>query len=212
VPFDSINVPDLSARERIERLERQSRLSAVRALAAAVDARDTATRFHSQQVAVLAVEVSRSLGFSESRLRLVELAALLHDVGKIALPDAILNKTEKLSDADWLELRQHSARGEDILRATELNEILPWVRGHHERWDGGGYPDGLRGAAIPLEARVLSVCDTYDAMTSDRAYRAALTTDAAAAELVASSGTQFDPRIVQALLDHLNPRHNQSGS
>lgn len=212
VPFDAINVPDLSARERIERLERQSRLSAVRALAAAVDARDTATRFHSQQVAALSVEVSRSLGFSESRLRLVELAALLHDVGKIALPDAILNKTEKLSDDEWLELRQHSVRGEDILRATELNEIMPWVRGHHERWDGGGYPDGLRGAAIPLEARLLSVCDTYDAMTSDRTYRSALSAEAAAAELVASSGTQFDPRVVQALLDHLAPRQRQSGS
>jgi len=206
VPYEAHRVPDLSAKERIDRLERQSRLSAVRALAAAVDARDAATRFHSQQVSALAKEVAQTLNMSESHVRLVELAALLHDVGKIGVADSVLNKPSPLTESEWREIRQHSQRGEEILRSTDLVEILSWVRGHHERWDGAGYPDGLRGAAIPLEARILSVCDAYDAMTSDRAYRRAMSQQAAFDELAAASGSQFDPVVVQALIDSVSSR------
>jgi diguanylate cyclase (GGDEF)-like protein/putative nucleotidyltransferase with HDIG domain len=206
VPYEPHRVPDLSAKERIDRLERQSRLSAVRALAAAVDARDTATRFHSQQVSALAKEVAQTLNMSESHVRLVELAALLHDVGKIGVSDSVLNKPSPLTENEWREIRQHSQRGEEILRSTDLVEILSWVRGHHERWDGAGYPDGLRGAAIPLEARILSVCDAYDAMTSDRAYRRSMSQQAAFDELASSSGSQFDPVVVQALIDSVGTR------
>lgn len=206
VPFEASAVPDLSAKERISRLERQSRLSAVRALAAAVDARDPATRFHSQQVAVLAKDVARALNLDDAHVRLVELAALLHDVGKIGVADSILNKPTELTDAEWAEIRQHSIRGEDILRSTDLVEILSWVRGHHERWDGSGYPDRLKGASIPLESRILAVCDSYDAMTSDRAYRAAMNQEDAISELAGASGTQFDPVVVNALLAVLSKR------
>ena len=199
VVYDAIRVPDLSAHERMNRLELQSRVSAVRALAAAVDARDSATRFHSQKVALLAVSLGRRMGLSPERLRMLELAALMHDVGKIGLPDSILNKREGLTSDEWREVRQHTIRGQHILGSAELDEILPWVRGHHERWDGQGYPDGLSGIVIPFEARLLCACDAFDAMTSDRAYRAAMSTTAAMRELESGAGSQFDPQIASEL-------------
>jgi len=200
VVYDAARVPDLSAHERMERLERQSRVGAVRALAAAVDARDPATRFHSQEVATLAVSLGRHLGLPAERLRMLELAALMHDVGKIALPDSILNKSGELTSEEWDEVREHPIRGQQILGSTELDELLPWVRGHHERWDGEGYPDRLSGTVIPLEARILCVCDAYDAMVSDRAYRSAISPHAALLELERGAGTQFDPRLARELI------------
>ena len=195
VVYDASRVPDLNARDRIDRLQMQSKVSAVRALAAAVDARDPATRFHSQKVAQLSVSLGRRLGLSGEHLRMLELAALMHDVGKIGLPDAILNKRDDLTEDEWREVRQHTVRGTHILGATELDVILPWVRGHHERWDGNGYPDGLSGDVIPFEARILCACDAFDAMTSDRAYRVALSTPVALREMELCAGAQFDPRI-----------------
>jgi HD-GYP domain-containing protein (c-di-GMP phosphodiesterase class II) len=200
VVYDPARVPDLTARERIDRLELKARVSAVRALAAAVDARDQVTRFHSQNVAALALRLAEVLGFDEERARLLELAALMHDVGKIALSDSILTKPGPLDAAEWEEVRDHPVRGERILGATELVELLPWVRGHHERWDGTGYPDGLAGREIPLEARILFVCDAYDAMVSDRTYRSAMTPSAARAQIAACAGSQFDPHLAEELL------------
>jgi HD-GYP domain-containing protein (c-di-GMP phosphodiesterase class II) len=139
------------------------------------------------------------MGLSPERLRMLELAALMHDVGKIGLPDAILNKREGLTSDEWREVRQHTIRGQHILGSTELDEILPWVRGHHERWDGQGYPDGLSGIVIPFEARLLCACDAFDAMTSERAYRAAMSTTAAMRELESGAGSQFDPQIASEL-------------
>jgi diguanylate cyclase (GGDEF)-like protein len=200
VTYDAARVPDLSAHERIDRLELNSRISAVRALAAAVDAHDTATRFHSQKVAALTLRLAGVLGFDEEQCRQLELAALMHDVGKIALSETILSKPGPLDDAEWAEVRQHPVRGERILGATELVEMLPWVRGHHERWDGTGYPDGLAGREIPLEARILGVCDALEAMTSDRAYRPAMPLRRALDKLTQAAGTQFDPHLVEELV------------
>lgn len=193
--FEEGRVPDKAGRERVEHLARQSRLSSVRALAAAVDARDPATQNHSAHVATLAVRLGSLLGLDEERLRLLQLAALMHDVGKIGIPDAILAKPGPLDPDEYLRVQDHVVLGQRILSSTDLPEILPWVRHHHERWDGSGYPDGLAGEDIPLESRILHVCDAYDAMVSDRPYRAACTVEYARTEISRNAGTQFDPNV-----------------
>jgi diguanylate cyclase (GGDEF)-like protein len=200
VLYEPGRVPDLSARERIEHLEQQSRLASVRALAAAVDARDSATLDHSAKVASLARRVCDEMGFDDEHANRVELAAVVHDVGKIGLPDGPLLKPGPLTAAEWREVREHPALGQQILAATQLNDLLPWVRGHHERWDGKGYPDGLAGEEIPLEARILSACDAFDAMTSTRRYRDARPQAEALDELRVNAGKQFDARVVDALI------------
>lgn len=202
--YDPEVVLELDVDDRIHALEEQAHLGAVRALAAAVDARDRATQDHSRRVAELAVGVARELGLDEQRVRLIESAATVHDVGKIGVPDDILQKPGPLSQAEWAVVREHPALGERILGFTARRMMLPWVRHHHERWDGTGYPDGLRAIAIPLEARILSVCDAYQSMTSERPYRHALSADAAAAELVAGTGSQFDPAVVEVFLRTLD--------
>jgi len=200
IVFELGKVPDLTTRERIEFLERQSRLSSVRALAAAVDARDQATRFHSQSVASLAVRLAVKLGFDDEHIRLIGQAALMHDVGKIAVPDYILSKPGPLTQEERRRVQEHPVLGQRILSATELDDILPWVRAHHEHWDGNGYPDGRMGEEIPYEARMLSVCDAYDAMTSDRPYRNRLSNAAALQEIDLHLGTQFDPQIAETFI------------
>lgn len=198
--YDPLVVVELDADERVRSLERQSHMGAVRALAAAVDARDAATQNHSRAVALHAVRVARELGLDEERIRLLESAALLHDVGKIAIPDDILRKPGALDDEEYLRVVEHPVLGERILSWTSQKQMLPWVRHHHERWDGSGYPDHLRAIEIPLEARILAVCDSYDAMTSNRPYRAALAADAAVAELEGCAGSQFDPSVVEVFV------------
>ncbi len=200
VVFETGRVPDLTSRERIESLERQSRLSSVRALAAAVDARDPATRFHSQNVAVLAIRLGQKLGLDSEHVRFIGQAALMHDVGKIAVPDSVLGKPGPLTLEERQKVQEHPILGERVLAATELRQILPWVRSHHEWWDGSGYPDGLRGESIPLEARVLSLCDAYDAMISDRPYRNALSHAAAVQEIDLHMGTQFDSYLADLFI------------
>lgn len=200
VVYDSEVVEALDADERIRKLEEQSQLAAVRALAAAVDARDPATQFHSRNVAALAVRVAEDLELSHDTVRLLEVAALLHDVGKIGVPDAILRKRGALDVAERTLIEEHTVLGAKILGSNRFDEILPWVRGHHERWDGTGYPDGLAGEDIPLEARILALCDAYDAMTSLRPYRNALSTDAALQEIDLGVGTQFDPVLAERFI------------
>jgi diguanylate cyclase (GGDEF)-like protein len=195
--YDPMVVAELDADDRIRSLEHQSHTGAVRALAAAVDARDAATQDHSRNVAVHAVRIARELGIEEPRVRLLESAALMHDVGKIGIPDDILRKPGKLDDDEYTRVAEHPALGERILSSTSQRQVLPWVRHHHERWDGTGYPDRLRAIEIPLEARILSVCDAFDAMVSDRPYRPALSIEEAVAELEAGMGTQFDPSVVE---------------
>jgi diguanylate cyclase (GGDEF)-like protein len=198
--YDPVVVAELDDDDRIRALEQQSHVGAVRALAAAVDARDPATQDHSRNVAVLAVQVARELGLDDARVRLLESAALMHDVGKIGVPDDVLRKPGPLTPEERKRVSEHPALGERILSSTSQREMLPWVRHHHEFWDGTGYPDHLRAVEIPLEARILAVCDAFDAMISDRPYRPALSIDAALVEIESCMGTQFDPSVVEVFL------------
>jgi HD-GYP domain-containing protein (c-di-GMP phosphodiesterase class II) len=148
-------------------------------------------------VADLAVQVGKELGLTDGELEDVRAAAELHDVGKIAIPDAILNKPSWLNDEEWEFMRQHTVIGERIvLSAPSLARAAAFIRSSHERMDGTGYPDGLAGAEIPLGARIIAVCDAYDAMTSDRPYSHALTREASLAELRSHAGSQFDAAVV----------------
>jgi putative nucleotidyltransferase with HDIG domain len=167
-----------------------------------VEADDGYTGEHCRNVVELAQAVGRELRLGPEALRNLEFGALLHDVGKIAIPKAIINKPGPLDDDEWALMRTHTIEGQRMLDRIGgfMGEVGRIVRSHHERWDGGGYPDGLAGEAIPLEARIITVCDAYNAMTTDRSYRSAMTPAAAAAELRAGSGMQFDPRVVDAVL------------
>jgi diguanylate cyclase (GGDEF)-like protein/putative nucleotidyltransferase with HDIG domain len=178
--------------------------AAVQALAAAIEARDNYTHQHSEQVVALATDVARLLGLALPDLEQVRHGALLHDVGKLAIPNEILHKPGPLTDAEWRVMAEHPVIGERILRRTpQLGHLAPIVRHEHERWDGGGYPDGLAQTAIPIASRIILACDAYNAMITTRPYRDAMSPEHAAAELRAKSGTQFDPRVVEALLERL---------
>ena len=180
---------------------RELSLGAVRALVGAIDARDPYTRGHSEEVTRLVVAMARELGWSGADLEMLEFAALLHDVGKIGVPDRILRKTSRLTPEEWQIIRLHPYQSAQIVKPVEpLQRIVPWVYHHHERWDGSGYPDGLRGEEIPLASRIIAVADTYNAMTTDRPYRPAMSHEEAVAELKRNAGTQFDPQVVEAFL------------
>ena len=183
-----------------ERLER-AYLGTAEALAAALEAKDEYTADHARSIAEQAEAVGRRLGMSESELRDLRLGAVFHDIGKIAVPEAILNKPGPLSPEERAVMERHTIVGEQILAPVEfLAGVCRLVRHEHERWDGCGYPDGLAGAAIPLGSRIILACDALHAMTSDRPYRRALPADAAHEELRRNAGTQFDPAVVDALL------------
>jgi putative nucleotidyltransferase with HDIG domain len=178
---------------------RQSYVATVRALANAVEARDAYTGKHAERVAAYGLAIARAGGMSLADDPQIEFGFLLHDVGKVAVPDAILFKPEPLDGPERAVMERHAEIGWEILRGVDfLGEAKLVVRHHHERWDGGGYPDGLAGEDIPLAARVFSVADTFDALTTDRPYRPRMEL-AAAREIVESgSGTQFDPAAVDA--------------
>jgi diguanylate cyclase (GGDEF)-like protein len=169
------------------------------ALARAVDAKDSYTRSHCQTVSQLCSVIGTELGFDGGRLTRLRLAGLLHDVGKIGVPDAILNKPAKLTDDEYEHMKRHSLLGYDIVHAADMEIEARWVRHHHERFDGTGYPDGLAGGEIPLESRVILVADAFEAMTSDRPYRRAPGQSFAIVELGRNAGSQFDPAVVEAL-------------
>jgi diguanylate cyclase (GGDEF)-like protein/putative nucleotidyltransferase with HDIG domain len=169
------------------------------ALARAVDAKDSYTRSHSETVSNLCVLVGTELGLGSEHLAKLRIAGLLHDVGKIGTPDAILNKPSALEPDEYATIKEHPVLGEGILRAADLDDEAVWVRHHHERPDGTGYPDGLRGDEIPIESRVIGVADAFEAMISDRPYGLGRTESEALQELEDYSGTQFDPRCVAAL-------------
>jgi len=162
---------------------------------------DAYTGDHTQGVVALALEVARELGLDDAQRQRVEFGALLHDVGKIAIPKSIINKPGPLDDDEWALIRTHTVEGQRLLDRVGglMHEVGLVVRASHERWDGGGYPDGIAGEAIPVEARVVSCCDAYNAMTTTRSYRQAMDSDAALAECRACAGTQFDPAVVDAL-------------
>ncbi len=167
-----------------------------------VEADDGYTGEHCKSVVRLALEVSRELGLDVDERRNVEFAALLHDVGKIAVPKEIINKPSKLDEREWAIIKTHTLEGQKMLERVGgfMREVGEIVRSSHERWDGGGYPDGLRGEQIPLEARIVSCCDAFNAMTTTRSYRRAMSVSAAVAELRDNAGTQFDRRVVDALV------------
>jgi putative nucleotidyltransferase with HDIG domain len=170
-------------------------------LVAALDAREHETSDHSQRVVRYTLAIARRIGIPERDLPSVGRGALLHDIGKIGVPDAILLKPGKLTEVEWAEMRKHPQTGFEILRSVEfLGPSAEMVLCHQERFDGGGYPRGLAGEKIPIEARVFAIADTFDAMTSDRPYRKALPAEAARAEIARCAGTQFDPRCADAFL------------
>jgi diguanylate cyclase (GGDEF)-like protein/putative nucleotidyltransferase with HDIG domain len=175
-------------------------VAAVLVLAETLDLRDTGTALHSQTVGRYAELIAQELDLPEERVDRIRLAGLLHDVGKLGVPDQVLRKPGKLDDAEWAEIRKHPELGARILAGANLDDIAGWVLAHHERPDGGGYPFGLPAEQIPLEARILAVADAYEAMTADRVYRPGMGHDAAMAELRRHTGTQFDPPVVDAFL------------
>ncbi len=178
-------------------------LDVTKAIAAIIDAKDGYTHRHSERVAAFGVRLARQLGLSADVGSTVELSGLLHDVGKIGVPDAILNKPGKLTPEEFEEMKRHPVHGAAILsniQSQKVADLLPGVKYHHERWDGGGYPEQLEGENIPLLGRILAVADYLDALSSDRAYRAATPLDEVVALIQQQSGTAFDPAVVEALV------------
>lgn len=198
--YDAQAVKPLTTEERLRRMEEMSYLETVQALAAAVDARDPATQHHSRNVASLAVLLAEKIGLDSKRVKLIETAALLHDVGKIGIPDKILNKRQGLTAKEREQIQAHPLISQKIVSATTFKEILPWIVSHHERWDGQGYPQGLKEHEIPLEARILAICDTYDAITSSAPYKKALSVDTALKELEKAKGKQLDPNLTDIFM------------
>ncbi len=176
-------------------------LGTLHALTSAIDAKDPYTHGHSERVAYLAAQLASAIGFEHDQVERVHIAGLVHDIGKIGVPEHILSKPGRLDDAEMNAIREHPAIGHRILQDIPLlDDILPGVLYHHERWDGTGYPSGLAGDKIPLIARIIGVADTFDAMSSNRAYRPALTRDRVLAEIRNCAGTQFDPDLVEPFL------------
>lgn len=186
--------------ETIQRLQSQTQ-DAMIAMADAIDARDPYTAMHSKRVTELAVQIAEVQGLKTRDIDRIELAARIHDVGKIGISDSILNKPGKLDEAEWELMRQHPVIGEQLLASyRQFRHESAIVRSHHERWDGKGYPDQTRGHDIPIGARIIGVADAFDAMTSNRPYRAALSTHHATEEIRKQALTQFDPQVVASFL------------
>jgi diguanylate cyclase (GGDEF)-like protein len=207
IPEDAHEVPAALqlADERMYSHKNSSRMSARRQardlLLQILDEREPDLRTHTDHVAELAAATARELGLGGARVDEIGRAAEFHDIGKIAIPESVLDKPGPLDDDEWALMRQHTVIGERILLAAPaLRPVAALVRASHERWDGAGYPDRLAADAIPLGARVVAVCDAYDAMTSDRSYRRAMPAAAAIAELRRNAGTQFDPHVVEAFV------------
>jgi HD-GYP domain-containing protein (c-di-GMP phosphodiesterase class II) len=199
--------PDVVELAELRRLaagpDRAARYRAAASLAKAVDARDVYTGSHSERVGELAARIATRMGADAELIELIRLAGSLHDLGKLAIPEEILRKPAPLTEAERLVLERHPQIGFRMLESLGVDPVADWVLHHHERWDGGGYPDGLPADRIPLGARIIFVADAYDAMTSDRVYRRRLTAHDALAELQRCSGTQFDPEVVAAFAAEL---------
>ncbi len=213
-PMDGVGLEDLmreadgrlyaSRHGRPERTSANERLSWATTLAHAVDVRMNADHEHSRAVADLAVAIAASLGWKEEMLGMLRIAATLHDVGKVTIPDRILCKPGQLTDEEFEEIQGHSLAGAELVARVEgLGMVVPWIRHSHESFDGSGYPDGLAGEAIPQASRIMLVADAFDAITSSRPYREALSIEHACEELREGAGTQFDPVCVEAVLELL---------
>lgn len=210
--FDPSVVEALSAEERARRVEEAALIDLVQSLAKAVDARDEYTQRHSKRVCSLAARLAKHMSLSPNEVKHIEIAGILHDVGKIGIPDSILNKPGRLTDEEMNVIQGHPALTVQILESTSLREFIPYVKAHHERWDGQGYPEGLKGEDIPLPSRILAIADTFDAMTTDRPYRRAMTINEALTEIERCSGSQFDPEIAEQFLAMFEYRHRKTNS
>ena len=204
-PFDADDLlvavaAKLERRRAVETFDtRAAHLQTVLMLANVIEARDRTTRGHVDRVQHQALELAQALRWTPEALAVLEYGALLHDIGKILVPRSILNKPGELMPSEWEVLRRHPEDGAQMLAGVDhLIGAVPYVLSHHERWDGSGYPRRLAGAAIPVEGRLLAVVDAYDAMTSQRPYRAAITREMACAEIMQRRGHQFDPTIAEA--------------
>ena len=198
--------------EKVHQNLEQSYIQMVLALARAVDARDTYTAGHSERIAAWAEAVARAVGCSEAEVQDIRWAALLHDIGKIGVPDDVLRKPRPLTKAEQFVMRQHAVIGEGILLSVErMREVAKLVRHHQECWDGSGYPDRLQGEEIPLGARILSVVDAYSAITDTRPYKEARTHEQAILELRRCAGTQFDPKIVAVFCEMVETSERRAG-
>lgn len=177
---------------------RKNYLNTVEALVQALEAKDSYTSGHSGRVAQLSVKLAEELNFSEDRVEYIKYAGVLHDVGKIGVSETVLNKQGRLTEAEWEMIRNHPTVGQNIIQSIDfLFDVGQVVRHHHERIDGKGYPDGLKGEDIPLESRIIAIADTYDAMTSDRSYRQGKSVNDALIELERVAGTQLDAKLVE---------------
>ncbi len=177
---------------------RSKALSIIYALAATVDAKDHCTYGHSRKVSSQSVAIAETLGLPQPKIATIRAAGLLHDIGKVGVPDSVLNKKGPLTKAEWELIKGHPRLGVEIIgHISDLSDCLPAIMHHHERYDGNGYPSGLKGENIPLEARILTVVDAFEAITSDRPYREGVSVQKATSELRRCSGTQFDPHLVE---------------
>lgn len=175
----------------------------IECIVSALDAKDPYTAGHSQRVSDMALALSEFLGLDKKEIEKIHIAAHLHDIGKIGIPDCVLNKPEKLSEEEWAAMKRHPGIGADILsKSRHLKELKDIVLYHHERFDGKGYPEGLKGEEIPLGARIIAICDSIDAMTSDRGYRSAYSLDHCYEEIKKNLGQMYDPDIGTLALQH----------
>jgi PAS domain S-box-containing protein/putative nucleotidyltransferase with HDIG domain len=198
--YDGV-IKDITGRKKAEKEFHELFLASIESLASAIEAKSPWTRGHSERVADYAAGIGQALGLTNGELEKLRIAALLHDIGKIGTYDSLLEKPGKLTDVEYESIKQHPGKGAEMLAPiSQLHDIIPWIRGHHERFDGKGYPDGLKGEDIPLQARILAAADTFDSMTAERPYRATPGKAQALEEIQRHAGTQFDPKVVEAFL------------
>jgi HD-GYP domain-containing protein (c-di-GMP phosphodiesterase class II) len=205
---DNFNVMSESIENAVEQLRKAAHenhllfINSVRMLAAAIDAKDPYTRGHSERVARYSIGIGKNLELPEKEMRNLRISALLHDVGKIGIDDRILRKPGALSDEEFEVMKQHPAKGAAIMSGVaQLIDIIPGMKYHHEKWSGGGYPDGLEGEQIPMQARIVAIADTFDAMTTNRPYQKAMELGYVVEKIKSFAGTRFDPRVVDAFVN-----------
>lgn len=201
VIYDRRIVHEMNSEAQIEQKSREAVMQTAMTLASTVDTKDPYSRHHSELTAIYAGTIARALGMDEEMVKTVYRAGLLHDVGKVGIADEILKKPGPLTEEEWTQIRLHPELGFQILANADAEPVATWVRHHHEHWDGSGYPDRLHGDQIPIGSRIILVADAFEAMTSDRIYRRAITADEAILELTRCSGSQFDPMLAGTMVN-----------
>jgi len=204
---DNFNVMSGAIEKSIDQLKKAANenqllfVNSVRMLAAAIDAKDPYTRGHSERVARYSIAIGKHLRLPQDQMRNLRISALLHDVGKIGIDDRILRKPGALSDDEFEVMKGHPEKGAAIMSGVaQLIDIIPGMKYHHEKWAGGGYPDGLKSEEIPMQARIVAIADTFDAMTTNRPYQKAMETQYVVDKIVSFGGSRFDPLVVQAFV------------